>query len=580
MDVQYLIKNGTVVDGTGASAYRADLRVSRGRIAKIGHDLPVEGRERVIDATGCYVTPGFIESHNHWDAGVWWSPMLEPVAAYGITTTINGNCGFSVAPMQADPAVRAEMIDIFNYFEDIPRKAQEQMIPWNWRTWSEYRAELERNVKLPANFAAFCGHIPIRLTVMGLEAWDRAATAAEIAQMCNLLEDALTAGALGMSSNLMDRDRNGRAILSKQADQAEWTALLSVIGRHPGAMLQIIFDTVRDLDGAEQLERLARLAKVAGARMLWLGMPMLKFQADSRPAYEALHERFKAEGLPFWTTYSHVAPTVVFSFNAGLTFGQNGAQAWQDLVNLKDENAKLALVADPAWRETARKSWDGMYAHSTYHDPTCLTFLESETGYGPIGVTLADYMVSAGFAHASDALADWLQVNGFSSVLHKRAWEYDDEAVLSLLRDPRAAGNASDGGAHGQTLCGAGDNAALFTIFVRDRAVLSIEEAVHVATGQLAECFSLMDRGVLKEGMRADLTVFNLAEIERRPQEKIWDVPDGEGGRTYRYTRAPAPMRLTLCNGVARFDNGAVTGQFPGQVIGLSGPESHALAAE
>ena len=157
----------------------------------------------------------------------------------------------------------------------------------------------------------------------------------------------------------------------------------------------------------------------------------------------------------------------------------------------------------------------------------------------------------------------------------------EEDVVLKLLRDPRSVGNISDSGAHGKLFCGAGDNVLLLTDFVRDRPLITIEEAVHVLTGKLADFFGLYDRGELKVGKIADVVVFNLKEIERRPEEKIWDVPDGKGGRTYRYTRAPAPMRLTLVNGVPTFDNGVITGRFPGKFVG-PGPERKEakLAAE
>ncbi|MFC4594519.1 N-acyl-D-amino-acid deacylase family protein [Sphingobium tyrosinilyticum] len=577
---QFLIKNGTVVDGTGAPAFIADVRVDDGIITKIGKDLAIEGRERVIDATGCYVTPGFIESHNHWDAGVWWSPMVEPMASYGITSSINGNCGFSCAPLSQDPAVRNEMINIFNYFEDIPVKAQQDQIPWKWTKWSEYRDSLSKNVKFPVNFGALCGHIPIRLTVMGLDAWDREANSAEIAAMAELLEDALQAGAIGMSSNLMDRDRQNRPIPTKLANDEEWLALLKVLARYPGAMLQVMVDTVRDLNGAEQLAHLGELNREAGARIQWSGMPTLKFQKEIKPRFQEVHDRLNGEGQEVWTTYSHVAPTVVFNMDAGMMFGQQGAPVWQAFTNEPERAKKEAMLTDPAWLDQARKSWDGLYSHSTLLDPTSLTFIESQTGYGPTGITLADHMKAKGFDHPSDAFADWLLYNGSGSVIHKRAWEFDDDVIMELFHDPRGCGNASDGGAHGQTLCGAGDNIYLLTHFVRDQKLLSIEEGIHVMTGKLAECFALADRGILKEGLRADIAVFNIDEVERRPQEKIWDVPDGEGGRTYRYTRAAAPMRITLCNGVATFDNGTVTGRFPGELIAPSAQPPFALAAE
>jgi N-acyl-D-aspartate/D-glutamate deacylase len=131
-------------------------------------------------------------------------------------------------------------------------------------------------------------------------------------------------------------------------------------------------------------------------------------------------------------------------------------------------------------------------------------------------------------------------------------------------------GNLADSGAHGKLFCGIGDNVLLLTKYVRDRKELSIETAIRILTGQPAELLGLNDRGLLKVGKQADLVVFNLNEIERRPQEKVYDVPDGEGGRTYRYSRAPAPMRLTMVNGVPTFDLGNFTGRFPGQYIAPS----------
>jgi N-acyl-D-amino-acid deacylase len=144
------------------------------------------------------------------------------------------------------------------------------------------------------------------------------------------------------------------------------------------------------------------------------------------------------------------------------------------------------------------------------------------------------------------------------------------------MRDPRSVGNLSDAGAHGKMFCGAGDNVFLLTDFVRDRKLITIEEGIHVLTGKLADFFGLRGRGLIEEGMIADVAVFNLDEIERRPEEKLWDVWDGKGGRTYRYTRAAAPMRLTLVGGIPTFDNGLFTGRFPGAFVG---PERAALQA-
>jgi N-acyl-D-aspartate/D-glutamate deacylase len=579
MQRNYLIKGGTVVDGTGAPATLADVRVRAGLIAEVAPDLVPENRERLIDATGCFVTPGFIESHNHFDGPMWWLPTMDPLPGYGATTSINGNCGFGVAPVHDDPAVRKEMVDIFSFFEDIPDKPFLKNLAWDWKSWSDYRKSLERNVKVPLNFAAFAGHIAIRLAVMGMEAWDRTATPAEIRQMCAYLRDALEAGAMGMSMNLLDHDRKNRPIPSMLADDDEVAALLGVLAEFPGVTFQVIVDHVMRLTGPVSVERMGRLAQAAGVRMQWAGLPTLQFQAFIRPQSEALHERFKAEGRDFWTGYHHVSPTTMISFWSSLVFAQSNNYVWYEIVEAKTEAAKLALLASPEWRDRARASWEKTFDQSPLKHPDQLILRDSETKAGPVDITLDVFMAQRGIDHPSDALAEWLLDNGIYSNLFLVSWKRDEEVLLKLMRDPRSVGNLSDAGAHSKMFCGAGDNVLLLTKYVRDEKKLTIEEAVHIMTGKSANFFGLTDRGVIRPGLNADITVFNLDEIERRPEVKAWDVPDGEGGCTFRYTRAPAPMRLTMVNGVPTFDAGAFTGAYPGKFIGPSVP-ALAQAAE
>lgn len=565
MEFRILIKGGTVVDGSGTSAYQADVRVNKGLIQEIGKDLTANQGERVVDATDCYVTPGFIETHNHWDGGVWWSPLMEPAAAYGITTSINGNCGFSMAPAKAD--IQHDVIDIFNFFEDIPEEPMKKLVPWDWEKWSEYQHSLQQNVKVPVNYASFCGHIPIRLYVMGQDAWKRTATAAEIEQMCELLDDAMQAGAMGLSSNYLDYDKHDRPLPSQQADDEEFLALMKVVAKYPGATVQVIVDHFMRMTGPEQAERLGNIAHQAGVRLQWAGVPTLQFQSEIGEKSLAVHEKFKAENKDNWTGYHHESPTSVINFSRSLVFAQNGNQVWQEVVDTEGYEAKNALLADPEWLARARESWNNQYAHSYLHDPSALTFKESESGCGPIGITLADYIEQTGIEHPSDALAKWVFDNGPESVIHKRSWERNMDMLIKMLKDPRSVGNISDGGAHGKMFCGYGDNIALLTEFVRDQQHLTIEEAVHVMTGKLANFFGLHQRGIIEVGKQADIAVFNLNEVERRPEEKVWDVWDGKGGRTYRYSRAAAPMRITLVNGIPTFDNNAVTGRFPGEFV-------------
>ena len=567
MKYDLLIKGGTVVDGTGAPAFAADVRVGDGRILEVGRDLQPRPRERVVDAKGCYVTPGFIETHNHYDAPMWWMPNMEPVSGYGITTSVNGNCGFTAAPASDDAEARLEMVKIFSFFEDIPIKPFMEVLPWDWRTWSEYKRSVETRLKFPMNFASFVGHIAIRLAVMGLEAWDRKATPDEIARMCAHLRDALDAGALGLSTNLLDYDGQGRAIPSILACDDEFEALLDVLADYPGKCLQVIIGIFMRMTGVADMERMERLAGPRGIRVQWVGAPTYEYQqATSAPLFD-MHERFKAQGLDFWTGFHHVPATSAANFVSSLIFGQSNNLVWHEVIAAKGEEAKLALLEDPAWRARARDSWDQTYPQSPFRTPKDIALLETETGFGPIGITLADLAASRGGIHASDALADWVIDNGFRSILLLAPPPKSRKICIDLFRDPRAVGNISDSGAHGQMLCGIGDHIDMLVDFVRETGDLTIEEGIHNLTGKLANHFGFHDRGEIKPGKTADIAVFDLNAIERRPMQKVYDVPDGEGGRTWRYSRPPAPMKLTLVNGVPTFDRDVFTGNFPGRFI-------------
>jgi N-acyl-D-aspartate/D-glutamate deacylase len=580
MEYRFLIKGGTVVDGSGAPAKRADVRIADGMIVEVAENLEPVERERVVDASGCYVTPGFIETHNHYDAPMWWMPNLEPMSGYGITTSVNGNCGFSAAPISADPEAKMEMVKIFSFFEDIPQKPFVEELPWDWSTWSEYRRSMEEHLRLTVNFASYVGHIAIRLAVMGMEARERAATAEEIAGMCDLLRDALDAGAIGLSSNLLDYDGQGRPVPSLLADDAEFEALLGVLAEYPGKTLEIIVGVFLRMTAVEDMERVERLCKPYDVRVMWAGIPTINFQMPKLGVLWDMHKRYGEEGLDFYTAFHHVPPTTAINFYSSLVFGQSNNLVWHEIIEAPDDEAKTALLTSDEWRARARDSWEQMYPQSLLRLPERVHLQESQSGSGPIGVTLADYIAGRkDNPHPSDALADWLLDNGFDSTLMSHMVNDSEELMTGLLKDPRAIGNISDSGAHGQMLCGIGDHINLLTEYARDKGLLTIEEAVHNLTGKLADFFGFNDRGKIEVGKAADIVVFNLDEIERRPTERVFDVPDGKGARTWRYTRPPAPMRLTLVNGVPTFDRDRFDGTYPGKFISTTRAPSRSAAA-
>jgi N-acyl-D-amino-acid deacylase len=573
-----LIRGGTVVDGTGAPGFAADVRVKGGFIAEVGQNLS-PGGERIIDATGCYVTPGFIESHTHYDASMWWQPDLDPLPGYGATTMVLGNCGFSMAPLHPSKEARDEVMGIFSFFEDIPIGPFQQNVPWDWTTWGEYRKSFESKVSVPLNYASYVGHIPLRLAAMGVEAWDRAATPEEIARMAELLDDALAAGALGLSDNMHDHDGDNRPVPSLLADDAEFTALFDVMDRYPSTCYQIIVDTFMRMNGPANLKRLEKLLTGRKIRVqIAGGIPTLYFQAGILPEMQKTIDEMRAAGVDVWPGFAHVSPTSVLSITKSLIFAQSNDYVWHEVVLAEAHEEKARLLADPDWRARARESWDTQaWDHSPLKNPQELLMIDSENGKGPIGGTLKELADERG-VHRSDAMADWILENGLMSTVHMAPFPKNEELTVALMRDPKTVGNISDAGAHLQMLCGGGENALLLTRYVREDKVLTIEEAVHVMTGKLAEHFFLNDRGVIAVGKRADITVFDLDEVTYQPFEKVWDVPDGKGGTTWRFTRKAAPMRLTLVNGEPTFEHGAYTGAKPGMFLFPAANDDAALA--
>ena len=572
-----LIQGGLVVDGTGAPGRRADVRLRGGLIAEVAPNLRGAAGERLFDATGCIVAPGFIEAHTHFDGAMWWDPGMDPLPGFGATTVVIGNCGFATAPVAEDPAVRREVIKIFSFFEDIPEAPFLSEMPWNWRTWPEYRNALVDQARSSLNYSIFCGHIALRLAVLGMDAWERAATADEIDRMATMLDEALSAGALGLSSNLMDHDGDNRPVPSLKADDAEFRALFEVLERHSGASFQVIVDTFRSMTAADSMQRIARLTEGLNTRVQWGGVPTLVFQRDLmgiQAPLKELHDRFKREGRDFWTAYAHIPVTATLSVQNSLIFAQSNDYVWHEVVTAVGNEAKASLLRDPDWRVRARNSWDNeTFVFSPFPEGRAknLQLLNSENDTGPVHLTLGAYAERIGAPHPSDAMADWLLANGLESTVTMPPFEMDESMLMQLFRDSHSVGNVSDAGAHGQMLCGGGENIKLFTYWVRDTGQLTVEEAVHIQTGKLANHFGFADRGEIKAGKRADLAVFNLDEIQEQPMRKAYDVPDGKGGYTWRWTRNAAPMRLTLVNGVPTFENGAVTNAKPGLLLRPAG---------
>jgi N-acyl-D-aspartate/D-glutamate deacylase len=547
-----------VVDGTGAAPFAADVRVKGGKIADIGPGLSPAG-ERIIDAAGAFVTPGFIDNHTHLDGAMFWDPDLAPIPGYGTTTAVMGNCGVTMAPL--DDAVRHQVLDLFCYLEDLPVAAFEEKLPWGWgQSFQAYRQAAEA-CPTSINLEGYVGHVSLRASVMGEAAWERPASADEQAKMAAMLSDGMANGALGFSTNLMDNDRQHRPVPSRLADDAEFAALFAAQARHPHGVAQVESRFAEPQHHAGDMERMARLAKPTGGRVIWLNLATSAFHPDQVRDNLALHARLRQGGADFWPTFQHKPFMLFLNFDHSLFF--EWMPAWHDMMYSPKET-RATLLSDPDWRARARHDMDHHKGPPGYpfERPDVITLATSETGAGPLGISLGQYARARG-QHASDALADWLQVNGLGSILSIVGDQVDEDTVIRLIRDPHTVACPNDTGAHLQLFEAAGQLLYLLTHYVRDTGKLGIAEAVHAITGKQAAFFGMQDRGVVAAGRAADLNVFALDEIALEPEEKAYDVPGG----SWRFVRKPAGFRATLVNGVPIFEGGRATGARPGRAF-------------
>lgn len=556
--IRTLIRGGTVIDGTGKPGFTADIRIESGLITEVGPNLRNTG-ETEIDAAGALVTPGFIDSHTHLDGAMFWDPDLHPIPGFGTTTAIMGNCGITMAPLA--PEMRKEVLDLFCYLEDLPVSAFEDHVPWGWdMSFGDYRRKAGA-CPTSINLEGYVGHINLRVAVMGKGAWERTATPEECARMAALLDDALRNGALGLSTNLMDNDRHHRPVPSRVADDAEFAALFDVLARYPNARAQIQARFAEPAHIAGDVERMAAIAGPRGVPAVWLTMPTSARSAEFVAAGRALHARVRASGADFWPTFIHKPFEIFLNFEHSLMF--EWMPAWHDMM-YAPKDKREGLLADPEWRAKARHDMDHHKGPPGYpfERPEVIIFSYSETGAGPVGISLGQYAKDQGL-HPSDALANWLQANGLGSILSMLADAVDETTVSALIRDPHTLSCPNDTGAHLQLFEAAGQMIYLLTHYVRDTQRLSIEEAIHAITGKQAAFFGLTDRGVIAPGRAADINVFALDEIALHAEEKAYDVPGG----SWRFIRKPAGFRTTLVKGTPIFQNGKATGARPGRAF-------------
>jgi N-acyl-D-aspartate/D-glutamate deacylase len=551
MAYDVVVKDGLIVDGTGKKAYRGDVAIQDGKIVAIGE---VDGdAARTIDASGHVVAPGFIDAHTHYDAQLLWDPSANPATVHGVTTILMGNCGYTLAPVK--PEDEDYLVGLFAAAEEIPKAALKQFTPLQWETFPEYLAWMQG--RLGVNVVTQIGHSALRRYVMGADALERAATPEEIAEMARLTEEAIDAGAFGISSSQAQHQRgeHGENIPSVYADEAETTALAEAVKRKGARLLSINPAGKRAGFTQADYDTLSRLAEISGAAVSWNdfgmgtpeGMTMLEFM-----------EAELAKGHEVYAVARCQRPETRFTLKK-LSSVFAISEPWIEFSKL-GEAEKLAALADPEWRSKLDGFWDqapfmvnasvekGNVAETKALEGRRLTEIAQERGCTPMEV-----MYDTAIA---DGLGTYFRLSGPVNV---------DEAPLErILKSPATLVGISDGGAHLQTFAGGDYTSYFLQHWVKEKGSFTLEEGVAALSSEVATFLGLNDRGTLEVGKAADITIFDPDTVQPLELLTLEDIPSGGT----RMTKNAAGIPWVLVNGEPVVEDGKPTTSVPGAVLG------------
>jgi N-acyl-D-amino-acid deacylase len=551
MAYDVVVKDGLIVDGTGRKAFKGDLAIQDGKIVAVGE---VSGEAaRTIDASGHVVAPGFIDAHTHYDAQLLWDPSANPATVHGVTTILMGNCGYTLAPVRRED--EDYLVGLFAAAEEIPKAALMQFTPLPWETFPEYLAAMKG--KLGVNVVTQIGHSALRRYVMGADALERAATPEEIAEMARLTEEAIDAGAFGISSSQAQHQRgeNGENIPSVYAEAAETEALAEAVKRKGARLVSINPAGKRAGFTQADYDTLARLAEISGAAVSWndfgMGTPegtaMLEFMESE---LEKGHEVYAvARCQRPETRFSLKKLSSVFAIS----------EPWIEFSKL-GEAEKIEALAKPEWRTKLSEFWamaPFMVNASVEksHTPETkalegrmLVDIAEERGCTP-----SEVMFDVAIA---DELGTYFRLSGPVDV--------DESPIERILKSPATLVGISDGGAHLQTFAGGDYTSYFLQHWVKEKGSFSLEEGVAALSSDVAKFLGLTDRGTLEVGMAADITIFDPETVRPLELQTLEDIPSGG----VRMTKNAAGIPWVLVNGEPVVEDGKPTTTVPGTVLG------------
>jgi N-acyl-D-aspartate/D-glutamate deacylase len=510
------LTNATIIDGSGAPSYRGDVGINAGRVVALGK---VDGQAAAtIDAGGHVVAPGFVDIHTHYDAQILWDRMLSISPWHGVTTVVMGNCGFGVAPTR--PAHRELILRTLEKVEGMSFRALEAGIgtEWPFETFPQYLDAIERR-GMAINVAAFVGHTPVRLYVMGEEATERAATADEVAQMKDIVRAAMEAGAAGFATSKAPTHvgYGGKPVPSRVAEMDEIQALAGAMGEGGHGVMQATAGPGLFFD------QFAELTKISGRPLTWTALLAGMLGPGSHRMLLDRSLELLRQGYPVIPQVS--CRPLMFDFDFAEPFPFESLPLFNP-VSKADRGGRLRIYQDPTFRQGLKEVFASPMA-GPFGSPGDRIWVSSFPSDAALEERRVSELASERGIDLVDCMLDLAVASDLKARFRMALVNFDEDAVAELLSDKHTVLGLSDAGAHASQLCDACFSTHLLGHWVREKGVLSLEEGVRMLTSRPAEVVGLNDRGRLAVGAPADVVIFDPQTVGASKLRRVHDMPAG-----------------------------------------------------